>query len=444
MIRNTVKTLLCILLAVSMVGLPVLADGSHGFYMECSADPVDNKSDGFMIDFYSDSDTAYATYWANANWHMYTEPTQKLLKAKSWTGGGAYAGLQILYSSTQRKGITSFWRYEYVPYGSTETQYLYADTVIGRSTHYDNEGSGTSCVMDYNWRSGTWYRELLYCWKDAETGETFCGTWYYDYDADRWDLFVYYNTHLVDSYIEGGCSQFLENFSERYRANVRSFRYRNIYFLGHDTGSWVGSPKVHLWTDGNVKAVGETSMGIGENKSYIWGSVDGASEVDSDNREDLTVTLNQTAKPVYGKPIIASLSSRDVEGDTVVSWTTGSHSTPQISYRITVTDEAGNELQNIYETRPDLRECNLGDVDPNACNVTLTLTDVFGQSVSRVCKDGVYGDMNGDDIVSIMDVTTLLSGLASGIDYDGALDMNNDGVISIADVTVLLSYLAEM
>ena len=62
--------------------------------------------------------------------------------------------------------------------------------------------------------------------------------------------------------------------------------------------------------------------------------------------------------------------------------------------------------------------------------------------------DGVkLGDVNGDDIISIYDVTQIQRHLAEyellqGI-YDHVADVNGDGFIDINDATDLQKYLAE-
>ena len=138
--------------------------------MTCNSKVTNGKSDGFMIDFYSDSENALCTYWSNANWSMYTVPTVKKFKYIGLTGGGAYAGLQLRSNVNDRTGIMSMWRYEYRDLATNSTKYIYAKAIYGKTTTYDNEGSGTSCVMPFNWKNNQWYRELLYCWQDAETG----------------------------------------------------------------------------------------------------------------------------------------------------------------------------------------------------------------------------------------------------------------------------------
>ncbi len=380
------------------------ADGTHGFYMKCDAGVVDGKSDGFMIDFYSDAENAWSTYYSNANWSMYTKPTQLKLKAFNWKGGGAYAGLQILGTSTERRGIMSFWRYEYKELGTLEDKTLYAEAVVGKTTKYDNEGSGTSCVMEYNWKCGQWYRELLYCWTDEETGNTFMGNWYYDYETDTWDLFAYYDTKLIESYITGGIGQFLENFNESKRETVRSFRYKGVYFLAHSDdrkgsykkGEWVGSPNVYLYSDGNVKAVGEATLGSAEDGTYVWGKVDGTSEIDTDERIEMRYTLNQPEKPgAIGEPVISKVEVGDAKkGDEItktrIQWETGEHSTPQLSYTVVLTDKSGNEIGRVFGTRPEVREVSFANTDP-AYKCEVTITDVFGKTTTTTYTSEAYG-----------------------------------------------------
>lgn len=401
MSTRILKSVFSVLLTAMMIAACIVpaayADGTHGFYMDTDMKPVKGKADGFMIDFYSDCENALATYYSNANWSMYTRPTVKKL-GTNISGGGAYAGLQVTDRADHHTGIMSFWRYEYRDPATGDTAYIYADVMMGKSTHYDNEGSGTSCVMDYNWRFGCWYREMLLCWEDAETGETFMGNWYYDYDNDHWDLFVYYNTHLWDSYISSGVGQFLENFNEGVRETERGFSYRNVYFLDHTTKEWVASPKVNMYSDGNAKAMGETSMGVSDDGTVIWAKVDGKSSVDSDKRETLNVTLKQEEKPTnIGTPEIGRIKvdkrkSLTEEGviNSIIRWEMAEHSTPQLSYSIVVVDKDGNELYKNYQTRPNIQDLSVGNLGTDAYKITLSVTDTFGQTTEKTYESEAY------------------------------------------------------
>ena len=54
---------------------------------------------------------------------------------------------------------------------------------------------------------------------------------------------------------------------------------------------------------------------------------------------------------------------------------------------------------------------------------------------------GLRGDVNGDGVVNISDVTTLLNLLMIDAEMPAAADLNDDGVTNISDVTSLITYL---
>lgn len=62
-------------------------------------------------------------------------------------------------------------------------------------------------------------------------------------------------------------------------------------------------------------------------------------------------------------------------------------------------------------------------------------------TVTATITGGVPGDVNGDGLLSIQDVTVLLGYIARG-EYIAAGDLNGDGVVSIQDVTLLLKKIA--
>ncbi len=441
---RTAKIFACIML-VAMIGTmlcgSVLADGSHGFYMTTYSNVVDEKADGYMIDFYSDSDQALATYWSNMNFGMYTEATVKKYGYSAFKGGGAYGGLQILGNTNERKGIFSFWRYEYVDVKTMKKGYIYADAIVGKTTHYDNEGSGTSCVMDYPWKSSQWYRELLYCWTDEETGNTFAGNWYYDYEADEWTLFAYYDLKLVDSYIKGDISQFLENFSEGEGARYRSFRYKGIYFLSHENGEWVSSPEVYLRSDGNPKAFGEVDLGLADDETYVWAWVDGTSEIDSDELIAKKLTIKQDEKPSYGKPIIDKVDGVGFGGKLTVKWTEPKNGTPQLSYKVEVFDNGGNSIGVKTGTRPEVRSITFDDIEEENYKAVVTVTDVFGQSVSQEFQtEGYTGIITPDTTPSSTDTSAPVTAFTTPTNTPEETGTNNVGVIiglAIAGVAVV-------
>ena len=54
---------------------------------------------------------------------------------------------------------------------------------------------------------------------------------------------------------------------------------------------------------------------------------------------------------------------------------------------------------------------------------------------------GLIGDVTGDNVVNIADVTALIDCLLSGTTPPAGADCNGDGTVNIADVTTLIDYL---
>lgn len=65
----------------------------------------------------------------------------------------------------------------------------------------------------------------------------------------------------------------------------------------------------------------------------------------------------------------------------------------------------------------------------------------FGRIVEDVMPSNQSGDVNGDNSVTISDVTALIDLLLNGETAPLSADCNQDGNISIADVTALIDYL---
>jgi hypothetical protein len=73
-------------------------------------------------------------------------------------------------------------------------------------------------------------------------------------------------------------------------------------------------------------------------------------------------------------------------------------------------------------------------------NQWLRADDVRLYSLAKSSKAVTPGDVNGDGIVSVEDVTTLAQYLMDGsVEIDtSAADANEDGVISVADITTIV------
>ena len=51
----------------------------------------------------------------------------------------------------------------------------------------------------------------------------------------------------------------------------------------------------------------------------------------------------------------------------------------------------------------------------------------------------LYGDVNGDEILNVLDVVVLLSMILNGVEPDSIGDMNQDGILNVLDVVILVS-----
>ena len=102
-----------------------------------------------------------------------------------------------------------------------------------------------------------------------------------------------------------------------------------------------------------------------------------------------------------------------------VGYIKGYHNASEVDYYVFGADESGHRYQQPV----------FGELDPHHFTVSMSF---------------IRGDVNGDRIVNITDVTALinylLSGDASAINIDAA-NCNQDSIINITDVTVLINYL---
>lgn len=85
-------------------------------------------------------------------------------------------------------------------------------------------------------------------------------------------------------------------------------------------------------------------------------------------------------------------------------------------------------------------------VSVNVGTAVITVGSVDGMATPDSCLvivNGGVGDVNGDGVIGIVDVTTLIDYLLSKdetlVDLDSS-DVNGDGLIDIADATSLIDY----
>ena len=216
-------------------------------------DPVINDTGGcfdfFSVEFRTSSQPKY-TYWSLLNWWM---DTGEYMRRKGYTDVatvGAYAGLQKTDNKTT--GIMSMW--EMVFSGSGKKNYTLTPTCVypkGKSTHFDNEGSGASLVIPFEWKAKTWYRFVVRSWNNKKTDSTYVGSWVEDLSTGEIRLLAVYDTHLPDSFMTGNMGQFLENFGESSYGSYRKMQLRNYCLHDPQTDAWYFPDKVvmSIWTD---------------------------------------------------------------------------------------------------------------------------------------------------------------------------------------------------
>lgn len=354
---------------------------AHNIYSDPAIIGTSGRYSTFSIDFLSD-DVAKGTYWALCNWEMSTIASAQKNGYTQISGGGAYAGLQC--TNDGMMAIMSFWEINCYD-SSGEKIVLRASRIYprGKTNTFGNEGSGTNCIMPYEWESGTWYRMALHCWDDPETGNTFVGQWICDLTTGEWTLISYFDTKLCGAYFCGRMSQFMENYDDSSYNLVRSFRYKNIYVREADSGNWCSLDSSYLSIDnwyGNKKG----SYIFGAEPWFFWGAVCGLGEDQAKGRDNvkLRLSIKQPTEPEIMAPSISLLTASYLKNGTVaVNWQLDLTSTPQLSYEITVLNSAGRSICSHSAVLPEADSCELENL-ADAYSVRLTITDLYGQTMT--------------------------------------------------------------
>tara|TARA_B110000196_G_scaffold270141_1_gene245005 strand:+ start:715 stop:897 length:183 start_codon:yes stop_codon:yes gene_type:complete len=53
--------------------------------------------------------------------------------------------------------------------------------------------------------------------------------------------------------------------------------------------------------------------------------------------------------------------------------------------------------------------------------------------------ENIVGDVNGDEVVNVLDIVLLVNLVLTGAEFDMQSDINNDGIINILDVVQLVN-----
>ena len=79
--------------------------------------------------------------------------------------------------------------------------------------------------------------------------------------------------------------------------------------------------------------------------------------------------------------------------------------------------------------------CPFSDMD-----LVLDFTSSFMYDV--VCQDeGLYGDVNGDGLLNILDIVFTINIILDIEEYDEYADLNDDGIVDILDIVLLVNLI---
>ncbi len=354
---------------------------AYNIYSDPDLSATSRVFKSYIIDFKA-TKTPIHTYWALCNFGLYFSNETKELYPDI-TGGGAYAGLQL--RDDGRKAIMAFWE---MTHGEEHT-ILRASRVYpkGIESNFGGEGEGTNCIRTYNWETDHWYRMALHAWEDLETGKTFVGQWVCDLKSGKWDLISYFNTHLVKSAIRGGMSLFQENYIGGVNQYTeREFNIKNMYVCEYADGTWksIDTATISYGNGGADNKAGGHSFGATED--HFWG-VGGGPVADQAAYEKAAIkkdkfTIHQPQTPSLPTISLANMEAEESGTGLSVEWRLEKDSAPQLSAKIEVFDKNGTLLACEEKTRPEVRFILVEEIK-NATSVKLTVTDIFGGSVTQ-------------------------------------------------------------
>ena len=252
----------------------------------------------FVIDFYTDRKTT-GTYWALCQCRMDTSDlTNRGYRVYS-DSAVLYAGLQFTVEGP--KVDLALWRtaYEakYSNYNVIDaaTKTVYPGDDMGT---FDNEGCGKNYLKKFTWNPNTWYRMYLRCF-EGDNGNTFVELQIQEVGTSSWTKVVVIDTNLKNSFFTGGMTQFMENYTDRYCNQIRTFAFRNIWVKPRG-GSWKFIDSVSLQDSGFEKKKG--LIGFGRNNTTVYGITCGYGAKDTAAFADVSLKCNNLQSTI-SRPI---------------------------------------------------------------------------------------------------------------------------------------------
>ncbi|MBQ6594490.1 MAG: DUF3472 domain-containing protein [Clostridia bacterium] len=237
-----------------------------------SVHPDLSAAEGFTeyaVDFRADHQPT-GTYLCCCNWDMDTGSLRERYPsvARDYEGVAGYAGFQVRGDGV-KLAIMSVWdTYCRDREGRTVTicpTVVYAsDALVSQA--FDGEGSGTQCLVAYDWKEGHPYRMLLQQSRSETTGNTLMAMWVCDLETMRWTKLIEYDLGYGDTWMDRAVA-FLEDFQVQTAGEVRSMELSSFRVRDRKSGSWISADRAVFLN--NYAYAGSYTFGSDEGCFYV-------------------------------------------------------------------------------------------------------------------------------------------------------------------------------
>lgn len=256
--------------------------------------PEDTRYTEYMIDFKAEH-LPKGTYCSLGNWYMdysYLEKQYESVRVESSIH--AYAGFQNT-DKDEKVAIMSFWDVFCKDYSGNETILRPTRTYpleTDGSEDFTGEGTGTHCIVPYEWKAGKWYRMHLVSFPSQQTGNTVVEQWVCDLETGEYTILCGYDTGVPNSAFKGSIAVFLENYLPEYAGDIRSMEIKNARYLEEATGKWVALTDAYVGSDSGLPNY-EGSYDFGVSNGNLWMITSGVGgDWFNDGRGKKATTLN--------------------------------------------------------------------------------------------------------------------------------------------------------
>jgi chitodextrinase len=216
----------------------------------------------------------------------------------------------------------------------------------------------------------------------------------------------------------------------------------NFTATASDNTGGAGMAKVEFYVDGTLKSTDTTSP-----YAYSWDTTtatnathsltakayDSASPANVATSSAVSVTVDNSAPSAPGN----FQTTGNTQTSIALSWTASSDNNAVTGYRVA---RNGSTVANLSGSTLTYNDTGLSA--GTSYSYTVVALDAAGNvssaaSVSASTKSATPGDVNGDNLVNITDLSILI---ANWNGADSASDVNTDGVVNIFDLSILLSH----